>query len=60
MGRESGVWTLTYYIATALDGFVADATGSAGFLPWEGDHGPAITADYPETVPGHVARTPSR
>jgi dihydrofolate reductase len=38
-----------------LDGFIADPDGDAGFLPWEGDHGPAITAEYPETLPGHVA-----
>lgn len=47
---------VTYYIAVTLDGFIADPDGNAGFLPWEGDHGPAITAEYPETLPGHVAK----
>lgn len=46
---------LTYYIAVTLDGFIADPDGRTDFLPWDGDHGPAITAEYPETVPGHVA-----
>lgn len=47
---------LTYFIAMTLDGYIATADGDAGFFPWEGDHGPAITAEFPESVPAHVRR----
>ena len=45
---------LTYFIAMTLDGYIATADGDAGFFPWAGDHGPAITAEFPESVPAHV------
>lgn len=47
---------LPYSIATTLDGFIATADGDAGCFPWAGDHGPAITAEFPESVPAHVRR----
>ncbi|MBM7784385.1 dihydrofolate reductase family protein [Tenggerimyces flavus] len=47
---------LVYLIASTIDGFIAEAdrsdpTGKVFLL--EGDHGPVLTAEYPEMVPGH-------
>lgn len=45
---------LTYYAAATMDGFIAAEDGSVGFFPVGGDHGPAIRAQYPETLPTKV------
>ncbi|MEV0245914.1 dihydrofolate reductase family protein [Nocardia sp. NPDC050712] len=45
---------LTYYVASTIDGFIATEEGSVNFFPVGGDHGPAITAQYPETLPTKV------
>ena len=45
---------LTYYVASTIDGYIATADESVDFFPVGGDHGPAITAQYPETLPTEV------
>lgn len=48
--------TLTYYIATSIDGFIADGDGDFSFFPLDGDHIPALATMYPETFPVHARR----
>ena len=45
---------LTYYVASTIDGYIAAPDGSVDFFPVGGDHGPAITAQYPETLPTKI------
>ncbi|MFD6351807.1 dihydrofolate reductase family protein [Nocardia tengchongensis] len=45
---------LTYFVAATIDGFIATDDGSVDFFPVGGDHGPAIIAQYPETLPTKV------
>ncbi|MCP3798776.1 dihydrofolate reductase family protein [Allokutzneria sp. A3M-2-11 16] len=46
---------LSYYIASTVDGCIAAPDGAADFFPWDGDHNAVMTAEYPETLPTHVA-----
>ncbi|WP_280402092.1 dihydrofolate reductase family protein [Nocardia carnea] len=47
---------LTYFVAATIDGFIATEDGTVDFFPVGGDHGPTITAQYPETLPSEVRR----
>ncbi|QFZ23380.1 dihydrofolate reductase family protein [Saccharothrix syringae] len=42
---------LTYFIATSLDGFIADPKGGFGDFLFEGDHMTALFEEYPDTLP---------
>lgn len=44
--------TLTYFVATSADGFIAEADGSYDRFPMMGSHIDAIADELPETLPG--------
>ncbi|TQM82622.1 dihydrofolate reductase [Saccharothrix saharensis] len=46
--------TLTYFIATSLDGFIADPKGGFGDFLFEGDHMTALFEEYPDTLPAQA------
>lgn len=45
---------LVYYVATSIDGFIADPDGGFEAFPMEGDHMAALLAEYADTLPAHV------
>ncbi|MFF4773985.1 dihydrofolate reductase family protein [Microtetraspora fusca] len=42
---------LTYYVATTIDGFIADPDGGFGFFPVAEDMARFLNSELPETVP---------
>ncbi|MFD7653108.1 dihydrofolate reductase family protein [Actinosynnema sp. NPDC059797] len=46
--------TLTYFIATSLDGFIADQTGGVDDFLFEGDHMTALFEEYPDALPAQA------
>lgn len=47
---------LTYYVATSLDGRIADADGAIDAFPMAGDHMDWIFSEYADTLPGAALR----
>jgi dihydrofolate reductase len=45
---------LTYFVATSLDGRIADPDGDFSAFPVEGDHIEMLKRDYPDTLPAVV------
>ena len=50
--KNSPMRTLTYFVATSSDGFIAEADGTFDRFPLQGDHIDAMIAELPETLPG--------
>ncbi len=48
--------TLTYFVAVTLDGYIAAPDGGWGDFPTDGDHLPAIMADWSDTIPTHAGQ----
>ncbi|MFI8631469.1 dihydrofolate reductase family protein [Microbacterium sp. NPDC077663] len=46
---------MVYYVAVSLDGFIAGPSGETDAFLAGGDHLSALLAEFPETVPVHVA-----
>lgn len=42
---------LTYYVATTIDGYIADPEGKFDMFPMEGDHIDAVVKEYTDTLP---------
>ncbi|MDP9779812.1 dihydrofolate reductase [Nakamurella flavida] len=47
---------LVYYVATSVDGYIADPTGAFDAFPVEGDHMAVVLDEYADALPGHVLR----
>ena len=45
---------LVYYIATTVDGYIAQEDGSLDCFPWDEEYGADLLASFPETFPCHL------
>ncbi len=45
---------LIYYIASSIDGFIAEEDGSFARFPWDDTFGADIVETFPETIPTHL------
>lgn len=45
---------LVYYVATTIDGYIADPGGGFDMFPMVGDHIDAIVKEYTDTLPAHA------
>ncbi|MCE0537511.1 dihydrofolate reductase family protein [Kineosporia rhizophila] len=45
---------MTYYVATSLDGRIADPEGGFDAFPMEGDHMQVLMHEYTDTIPTHL------
>jgi dihydrofolate reductase len=45
---------LIYYVASTVDGFIAEKDGGFGFFPTTGDHIDDIAQSFPETLPAQL------
>ncbi|WP_424463886.1 dihydrofolate reductase family protein [Pseudoclavibacter helvolus] len=45
---------LVYYVASSIDGFIADPSGGYDAFPVEGDHMATLLEEYTDAFPAHV------
>lgn len=46
---------LVYYVAVSIDGYIAGPGGEFDQFLFTGDHAEAITAEFPDAIPTHLA-----
>jgi dihydrofolate reductase len=45
---------LVYYVASTIDGFIAQKDGTFNGFPWDDEYGADLLASFPETFPIHL------